>query len=61
MGDGYVDVGFFPRFGREGTPGEGGGWGVGEPAVEGCGWTGFVWGVGEVGCVLMISFDGGGW
>ena len=65
MGDGYVDVGFFPGLGSEGGPGEGGGGGVGEPAVEGCGWFGFVWFVGEtrcgVGCVLMGLFDRGGW
>ena len=45
MRDCYIDVGFFPIFRREGTPGERGSGGVGEPAVEGCGWwlSGFVW------------------
>lgn len=65
VGDGYVDVGFFPGFGREGSPGEGGGGRVGEPAMEGCGWFGFSWLASEagweVGSVMMVLFDCGGW
>ena len=65
VGDGYVDVGFFPGFGGEGTPGEGGGGGVGEPAVEGCGGFGFVWFGGERGCavgwILRVLSSHGDW